>query len=151
MVIGMVKYQYQVLRYQPDKVGGEFMNLGIVVFDPEARVLAMRHVDNLKRLSAFFPLGNNTYILSMVKALAEAMERENERLKHDQERVAMSELSSLTAQFLPNRDSALFFTEVRSGVDIGLEQALDHLYTRMVLRYALPDTIGSSGYGPGRD
>lgn len=131
----MIKYQYQVLRYQPDKVGEEFMNLGVVAFDPEAKEVGMRHLDSVKRLSAFFPAGNNTYIKSMVKALAEAMEQVNDRVKSELDLAGVSELSGVTRQLLPNRDSALYFSEVRTGVGVGLNDALDDLYDRMVTRY----------------
>ena len=34
--------QYQVLRYLPDSVTGEFVNLGVVAYDPAGRILVIR-------------------------------------------------------------------------------------------------------------
>ena len=132
----MVKFQYQVLRYQPDKVAEEFMNLGVVVFDPDGGDLLMRHLDNEKRLSAFFPAVNNTYIMEMVSALGHSIIEVGVRWKRERGHDTVADLSSVTRNLLPDRDSALYFSEVRTGVDAELSQALDHLFDRVVRRYA---------------
>ncbi len=124
----MIQFQYQVLRYQPDKVGEEFMNLGVVVFAPDSKECAVRVLGNEKRLAAFFPAGSTAYIMSLLQTVANGL---RERNVGD-----VADLGSITKQLLPGKDSALFFTEVRVGLDTSAQSALDNLYVRLVTRYA---------------
>ena len=50
----MKNYQYQILRYYPDVVAEEFINVGIVFFIPEERKLISKIIDNSSRLSALY-------------------------------------------------------------------------------------------------
>lgn len=95
----------------------------------------MRHLDNEKRLSAFFPAGNNIYIMEMVSALGHSIIEVGVRRKREQGHDTVADLSCLTRNLLPDRDSALYFSEVRTGVDAELSQALDQLFDRVVRRY----------------
>lgn len=133
--VEMIQFHYQVLRYQPDKVGEEFMNLGVVVFAPDTRELRFKYLDSIKRLSAFFPAGNNVYIKGLVRSLADSLSEAERQRGQVLEPVAHNELASLTLSLLPGTDSALYFSEARSGLDTDLDNALDALFDRMVTRY----------------
>jgi len=131
----MITFHYQVLRYQPDKVGEEFMNLGVLVFAPETRELRFKYLDSVKRLSAFFPAGNNVYIKSLVRSLAESIARAERQRVKELDFTVHKDLESLTRSLIPGSDSALYFSEARSGLDADLGTALDALFQRMVTRY----------------
>ncbi len=131
----MITYHYQVLRYQPDKVGEEFMNLGVVVFAPDTRELRFKYLDSVKRLSAFFPAGNNVYIKGLVRSLVERLAEAERQRVEELELNTHRELESITASLLPGPDSALYFSAKRTGLDTDLEQAVDTLFDRMVTRY----------------
>lgn len=133
----MITFHYQVLRYQPDKVGEEFMNLGVVVLAPDTGEVRFKYLDSVKRLSAFFPAGNNVYIKGLVRSLAENLSGDDKQREH-------KGLRELTASLLPSVDSALYFSESRSGLDTDLETALDALYDRMVTRYEQAQDQGIS-------
>ncbi len=49
----MNTYQYQVLRFPPDRVSGEFVNLGAVVFDP-GQMKLISHFYTIKITPHFF-------------------------------------------------------------------------------------------------
>lgn len=51
----MKTYQYQILQYRPDPVSGEFVNVGLVLFQPEERYLKGRVVGVISLLSDFSP------------------------------------------------------------------------------------------------
>lgn len=131
----MIKFQYQVLRYQPDKVGEEFMNLGVVVYDADKPDLRVRYLESIKRLSAFFPAGNNTYIKSLVKSIADQLEEMGARGRKELDLSGLTDLSSVTRLLLPGSDSALYFTEVKVALDLDIDRAVDNTYARMVTRY----------------
>ena len=50
----MKNYQYQILRYYPDVVAEEFINVGIVFFIPEERKLISKIIENSSRLGALY-------------------------------------------------------------------------------------------------
>ena len=52
----MKTFEYQLLRYSPDAVCGEFVNVGVIVFDAEGKKLAGRFLDRIARESQFFPV-----------------------------------------------------------------------------------------------
>lgn len=131
----MITFHYQVLRYQPDKMGEEFINLGVVVFDTDTFKHLFKYQESNKRLSAFFPAGNNVYIKGLVRSLAETFSPDDNEPAQKPRAGAQKGLRELTASLLPSVDSALYFTEVRSGLDTDLETAIHSLYERIVTRY----------------
>lgn len=102
----MIQFQYQVLRYQPDKVGEEFMNLGVVVFVPDSKECTGKYLDSVRRLSAFFPAGNNVYIKSLAKAVADGLDDLSARGKRELNLSGITDLASITKQVLPGKDTA---------------------------------------------
>ena len=44
----MITIQYQILRYLPDRVSGEFVNLGIVAFDSSKKILKSKFINKFK-------------------------------------------------------------------------------------------------------
>jgi len=99
-----------------------------VVFDTDTCKHLFKYQESNKRLSAFFPAGNNAYIVGLVRSLTV-------RSSLNDNQHGPKGLGELTSGLLPSVDSALYFTEVRSGLDTDLETALDSLYERMVTRY----------------
>lgn len=51
----MIEYSYQVLRYMPDQVSGEFMNVGLVVYHSPSQDIAIKLMKNNGRIQQFYP------------------------------------------------------------------------------------------------
>ena len=115
------------------------MNLGVVVYAPDSCTCLGKYLDSVKRLSAFFPAGNNTYIKSLVKTVADELSTMNARSLIELQLEKIEDLSSITRKLIPGKDGALFFTEVRRGLDVDLQVALESLFERMVERYLSDD------------
>ncbi|HMP32054.1 MAG TPA: DUF3037 domain-containing protein, partial [Saprospiraceae bacterium] len=51
----MKSYQYQIIKYVHDHFTGEFVNVGVVVYDPESKFFGCKLTKKYKRISNFFP------------------------------------------------------------------------------------------------
>jgi len=134
----MKTYQYQVLRYLPDRVSGEFVNLGVVVFDPESRVLQYRFYAKTGRVHAFFPSVHARFLTRTLRDIEAALGRLTDTVNAPLPLDTLS-LDDITRRVLSKDDSALFFTDVREALDADIAGVLTDLYNRMVCRH-LPDT-----------
>lgn len=132
----MKQYQYQVLRYKHDIVTGEFVNVGIVVYQPKTNFFKAEMLNKYARISRFFKDVNGTHILQMLKAISSHIIRVNKELSelfandHKQE-----SLEEITNKILPRDDGSLYFSEVKFGMDISAELALQDLFERLVTKY----------------
>lgn len=130
----MIQYQYQILRYLPDQVSEEFVNLGVVVLDDDRQFLQFRFLDKASRVSGFFPNANIRFITSTLTFLQGQFYSLSKRLYQELELDKGADLESLTRSILPKDDSSLMFSEVKRGRDVNIELACDDLYDRIVVR-----------------
>jgi len=124
----MITYQYQLLRYIHDRVSGEFVNVGVVVFEPTTRFLKAKVVTRFSRISQFFSDISGHYLLQTLRNI----EREvnNLSISLSDGLTSDTHLRTLTTQFLPNSDNAFIFMEVLQGIDISPQAAFDDLFAR---------------------
>ncbi|MBK8521464.1 MAG: DUF3037 domain-containing protein [Chitinophagaceae bacterium] len=61
------KYQFQIVRYIHDRITGEFVNVGIIVYMPESRFLKSRFINKFSRISQFFIDVNGHSLLGALK------------------------------------------------------------------------------------
>ena len=129
----MKKFQYQIIRYMHDRVTSEFVNVGIVVYQPDTNFLQARFVNKFSRISQFFIDINGQYLLSTLKQfdreLAITANRLTELL------VSYASLTEITQAILPKDDSALVCSELLFGIDINPMSALDDLFDRLINKY----------------
>jgi hypothetical protein len=130
----MINYQYQILRYLPDQVNEEFVNLGVVVLDDDRRILRFRFLDKASRVSGFFPDVNTRYLNNTLKFLQGEFYSLSKRLSQELALDKKADLEGLTRSILPKDDSSLIFSGVKRGRDVSIELACDDLYNRVVVR-----------------
>jgi hypothetical protein len=130
----MITYQYQILRFLPDRVNGEFINLGVVVYNPSENELIGKFNQKSHRISSMFPSANTRYIVRITKFFQQEIKAISERLKSELYFEQLESLESFTKRILPKDDSALFFTEVKKGYDVNGSAALSDLYKKYVLQ-----------------
>jgi len=63
----MKKYQFQIVRYIHDRISGEFVNVGIIVYMPESRFLKSRFINKFSRISQLFVDVNGHSLLGALK------------------------------------------------------------------------------------
>lgn len=131
----MNTYHYQVLRYMPDRVSGEFVNLGIVLYEPKTQKLAGKFFEKITRVSSFFPTTNSRSLASSLKFLQKEFDILSNRFSSELSFEKTNFLDLIIRKILPKDDSSLFFTETKEILEINDEIAIKTLYKRFVLTY----------------
>lgn len=132
----MIKYQYQILRYIHDRITGEFVNVGLVLFEPKSNFLACKVATKYSRISQFFGEINGPFLISTLRQFEEqVLEISKTMSKFLGNNKDFTDVSSISNYLLPKDDSALVTTEVRFGIDVSVESAFDDLYYRFIEIY----------------
>jgi hypothetical protein len=50
----MKTYQYQIIRYLHDRVTGDFINVGVIVYAPDYQYLNCKIIAKYGRITSFF-------------------------------------------------------------------------------------------------
>ncbi len=128
----MKTFQYKILRYLPDRVRGEFINVGIVVFDPTCSEIAGSFCQDTTRQSLFYRSLNGTnYYLSIFNFLQQQFDYMKFRpvsLKLEKSR----SLEAIINSILPKDDSTLYFTETNLVLAKSIDTATEDLYNTIV-------------------
>jgi hypothetical protein len=125
----IINYQYQILRYQHDVATGEFVNVGLVYFDPQTHFLRARMTRNITRIAHFFGEIEGEHLLRTFKGLENAFNRlENTHI--------FSSVKEVTSSILPPNDNALAFSSIFKGIDVtNHNAAFDDLYNTLIGKY----------------
>jgi len=129
----MKKYQYQLVRYIHDRVTSEFVNVGIIVFQPESNFLKAKFISKYGRISQFFSEINGHFLMSTLRQF----EKEINRISKTSTELFFDFkfISEISNSILPKDDSALECSEIFFGIDIDPQSSLDDLYERLVNKY----------------
>ncbi|MGE7777252.1 DUF3037 domain-containing protein [Chitinophaga sp. NPDC101104] len=130
----MITYQYQVLRFMPDRVNGEFINLGIIVFEPIEKQLSSKFIIKGSRASSLFPNINSRFLSKTLKTLQVEASNISKSLRTELVFSEIIQLDEITRKILPKDDSSLFFTETKKGFDLSIEKACNELFKRFILQ-----------------
>lgn len=132
----MKTYEYQILRYMPDHISGEFLNVGIILFCHEDKNLLYDFIDSRKRLTATFHGLETSHIMRKLKTIQQVLatykKQEFGKLQF-QNSSGVEFYSSLT---LNKDDSALQFSEVRKGIDLSIEVTFSDLKSRLLNKWS---------------
>ena len=128
----MKNFQYQILRFLPDRVSEEFINLGVVVYDPGNKKLNIKFIEKTGRLSQIFPEANNRYVLKTIKHICNSLNTIANRLSDEFEFEECDKISIITRSVFPTDDSALFFTEPKTILDIDINSVSIYLFDRLI-------------------
>jgi hypothetical protein len=128
----MTTIQYQILRFLPDRVSGEFVNLGIVAFDSSSRSLKSKFINKIGNISSLFSNINSRYLVGSVKAIQDEMDKFSARLKSELSFTSIESIEEITNAVLPKDDSSLIFSEVKKTLDISVDATVSSLFSRFV-------------------
>lgn len=128
----MITIQYKVLRYLPDRVSGEFVNLGIVAFDPLTGQLQSKFINKIGKISGYFSNTNSRYLIKLVKTVQEQFENYSSQLVSELSFKSVSNIDELANKILPKDDSALIFSETKKTLDINLGSFIEDMFNRFV-------------------
>ena len=129
--------QYQVLRYLPDRVTGEFVNLGVVAYDPAGRSLSAEFINCADRIIAFFPGDDGNYLLELIKQINQHLVELEDTWQTSSNMDRAISIKSFTGTVLPKDDSSLIFSEVNGTLGLTSRDVAKDLFERIVRRYII--------------
>lgn len=135
----MRTFEYQLLRYRPDAVSGEFANVGVIVFDADAKRVLGRFLDKVTRISQFFPGVNGRYLAKVLKHISMDVDRMTSQFHMELDVFPYAGIENVTQAILAKDDSSLYFTETYRGLDVSIDAMRDNLYDRMVASHLHED------------
>jgi hypothetical protein len=135
----MKKFQYQTLRYMPDRLSGEFVNLGVVLLVLEPQDLYFRFYNRTGRLHNFFPGVNSLFVKQTINKIEAGLLKLKESFLTPLFTERVNNLEGLTAQVLAKDDSSLFFSEVKMVLDVEGEILLHELFERLITRHVIDE------------
>ena len=126
----MKRFQYQIVRYIPDRVTSEFVNVGVVVYQPETQFLKGRFINKFSRVTQFFNEINGQFLLRSLRQFEHEINVIAKQL--GDLFTSYKSLEEITSTILPKDDSSLICSELFSGIDINPKAAFEDLYYRLV-------------------
>ncbi len=129
----MKKIQYQIVRYLHDRVSAEFVNVGIIVYQPETKFLQGKFINKFSRLTRFFTDINGKYLLSTIRHFEREIDIKAQRL--DELFSNYASLKEITNSILPHDDSSLICSELSFSIDVDPQSTLDDLFERLINKY----------------
>lgn len=132
----MNRYEFALLRYVHDPVGGEFANVGVALLDVDAHRLHFMTTDRYRRFSEFFRDLDGAAFRSMVRGIERSFRAIDARLQQgDLVDPAPERLAQIIASLLPEDGSAMQASRVMGGVHENPEQRLQELFAEFVGQY----------------
>jgi hypothetical protein len=130
------KYTFTVLRYVHDVVAGEFANVGVALYAPEAGFLGCICATTYGRLSRFFPGVEGDHIKKLLRHIQTRIDEMGSALI---DRLplpdAPGDATSWIARVLPPDDSSLQFSAMGAGLSDDPGATLQELFHRYVALY----------------
>ena len=131
----MKKYTYQILRYMPDRVSGEFVNVGLVFFSQENKYLRAAALTKIGRVKSLFPGVHSKALIRKLKTVTNNINQKNKKWQEELEIDHYSSLKSATKEILPQDDSSIILSKSFTGVDLNFDNAFEDLFNRLVLQH----------------
>jgi len=131
------KFTYVTVQYVHDTLSGEALNVGVVLYSPEARVLAWKLEDKrTHRLSEAFrefqPGAHAAAMKDLTSGLYFLREKELGQQRPIFE-IPSVDAEGVMRRLWPDRGGRYTFSEASAGAAADLDAALDRLYQRLVV------------------
>ena len=126
----MKTYQYQSIKYVHDHFTGEFVNIGVVVYDPETKYLGCKVTKKYKRISNFFPSSDGKRVLQLLQYFEKAIQLKAKELIG---LISPSiSLTDVTSSIILKDNSAIQYSKVKTAIDVDLDAALNDLDNELI-------------------
>jgi hypothetical protein len=130
-------YSFVIIRYVHDKVTGEFVNMGVVLYAPSAGFLEAQCASSAYRLRRMFGRVDSEHIRDLLRHMERRIhqigrEVGSPSLFHDKTHT----VATFAQQILPPDDSSLQLSHVAGGVTEDPQRELAAIFERYVNRYS---------------
>lgn len=132
-------FTYSILRYRPDYLLHEEVNVGLLFFFEEESQLRFLYPSKLGRLKALYP----NYSNSQLRNYLSAFEAQANKLNKNANALRLQALSRsfLTEYFIAHDATALYFEEPKKGIYSSQEEILSYYYKLYFGSYFSEETL----------
>ncbi len=124
--------EFYLLRYVPNIVRGEFVNLGVLLHDPQGqRLLPPRLLENFRRVRRLHPWADLDVLAALEKQIEEEAPKQNGALRAYLDR-------------LHQYSNVLEFSQPKAVLTADPEAELERLYETYVAEPAYPTRLGAA-------
>lgn len=95
----MKTFQFQILRFLPDRVNGEFVNVGLMLFDPKGKELLGRVIHTTTGVHALFPDVAGRPLLTHLKETESRIENVAKQIKTELQFEYLDNLDAISKSF----------------------------------------------------
>lgn len=132
----MKTYELQLLRYHHDVITGEFVNVGIVLFNSETKFLRCAVTHKYSRLSKFFHAEKTAaHVSQAVRSFESSVKKISDELSTKLDYHQFASIEEITSSILPKDDSSLQCSAVIKGLSMNFEKTFSELFVRYITRY----------------
>jgi Protein of unknown function (DUF3037) len=128
-------FTYTVLRYVHDIATGEFVNMGVALYAPEAKYVSAICNSRYGRLSRMFLEVNGDNLRSLMRYIQARFEEYAAKLNTELALEKPKSVMEIAVSILPRDDSSLQWSEPNGGFTEDPAATLEQLYTRLVEKY----------------
>ncbi|MDN3223496.1 DUF3037 domain-containing protein [Pseudomonas nunensis] len=132
-------YDFSILKYVHDRITGEFVNIGVVIYCKEEKLLKLKCKSRTTRVSAVFPDLDRNHLKSVLRHITKRFDEINSRIKTGLDFEGNSPLSSFIFETLKDDDSSLQWSKISSGLSLSPTLELDKIFKRYVCFHDTPD------------
>jgi len=126
------KYIFTTIKFVPDLVTGEFVNIGVLIWSKEEKFLGVKLINSTKRITHVFPSSNGRYLNSFLKSLKGTVDK----IQLELEGLDISTFKAFTdvcSRIFPFDDGSLQWGPQGTGLSNDLNNTLSQLYKRLVI------------------
>lgn len=131
------RYSYCFLRYHHDLIGGEFANIGVLLWAPDSQYLGFRCSSRYSRLSKFFLDFESDDYRGLVSRLATQFDRLAEEYAKDKYLPAIIEkpksARDLAMMVIPEDEGAIRWSKSQGGITKSPEIELEVIFERFIV------------------
>jgi hypothetical protein len=129
-------FTYTVLRYVHDIATGEFVNMGVALYAPEAKYISASCSPRYGRLSKMFLDVNGDHLRSVLRYIQARFEEQAARFNSELPLAGKPKsIMEIAHSILPPDDSSLQWSEPNGGITDDPAATLEQLYARLVEKY----------------
>jgi len=137
-------FTYTVLRYVHDIATGEFVNMGVALYAPEAKYISAICNPRYGRLSKMFLDVNGDHLRSLMRYIQARFEEHATRINTELPLAEQPKsIMEIAYSILPRDDSALQWAEPNGGLTEDPAATLEQLYVRLVEKYEQREQLPS--------
>jgi hypothetical protein len=133
-------FHYSILRYRHSYLLQEEVNVGLLFFFEQEKLVRFLYPASLQRISSLYPDISLNLIKKYLKTFERAADRASADLQHKNSDLFKKEIKSyIDSHFISEDATALYFTELKSGSYKNTDETLKYYEDRFLSVYAKPE------------